>query len=420
MRTDGTTNLRRAKSMKIDFLSGVFEPAHEGAKSKIMKTKSTIDGECLLKSVFASTLATCQLQDKVRGIIDTAWPLNGALLEAANNIAKDDSITDKHIALSNIVNDYISAMRIAILDRLKKTKKTEDGIEFPASDYAYVPDPDSPSTWKLRLTSTPGGEPDARIVGAAVAALGKGHRGNKVEIPESDLPSVISRVKSAWLKANPEKSNDDLPEILKKSENMKMSELEKYKALAKMSDIHKAYHDNLPDIEQEGFRNMGPTARDAVIAMTYDEEFTTLSGETVTKSKAGPLYAVLKSQDEELRKARDVVAVQKTRERVAKDFAYLPGTEDEKIRQILALDSLEPTIREAVEKQLQQANDLWKQRRNPAVSISQVTGDAKTQLNKLISDWLSEHPGKKRTDAIRAVSSTVEGKKLNEQMRGAD
>ncbi len=90
--------------------------------------------------------------------------------------------------------------------------KKEGPDSFPASDYAYVPDSEKPSTWKLRLTSTPGGSPDPQIVGAAIAALGKGFRGNKVQIPETDLAAVKSKVKAAWIKANPEKNpKKDMP-----------------------------------------------------------------------------------------------------------------------------------------------------------------------------------------------------------------
>src|ERR1700746_1992774 len=96
--------------------------------------------------------------------------------------------------------------------------KTEGGKSFPASDYAYVPDPNMPSTWKLRLTATPGGGPDAHIVGAAVAALGKGFRGQKVSIPEADLPKVKAKVRAAWLKANPDKTSKDLPTIIASGE----------------------------------------------------------------------------------------------------------------------------------------------------------------------------------------------------------
>lgn len=92
--------------------------------------------------------------------------------------------------------------------------KTEDGKSFPASDYAYVPDPDMPSTWKLRLTSSPGADPDAQTVGAAIAALGKGFRGNKVEIPSEALAGVKAKVKSAWKKANPDKAEEDMPAVI--------------------------------------------------------------------------------------------------------------------------------------------------------------------------------------------------------------
>lgn len=94
-------------------------------------------------------------------------------------------------------------------------KKTEGGEKFPASDYAYTPDKMKPSTWKLRLTSSPGGDPDPAIVGAAVAALGKGFMGNKVQLPEDAHAAVKAKVKAAWLKANPDKTAKDLPPVLK-------------------------------------------------------------------------------------------------------------------------------------------------------------------------------------------------------------
>ena len=89
--------------------------------------------------------------------------------------------------------------------------KTEDGKQFPAGDYAYVPDPARSSTWKLRLTSEPGGAPDPGIVGAACAALGAGFRGRTVEIPGEDRAKVVAKVRAAWREANPGKSDDEMP-----------------------------------------------------------------------------------------------------------------------------------------------------------------------------------------------------------------
>lgn len=94
-------------------------------------------------------------------------------------------------------------------------EKTEAGAKFPESAYAYTPDPDMPSTWKLRLWASPDGGPDARIVGAAVAALGEGFRGNKVQIPAEDLPKVKAKVRAAWTEANPDKDLDEMPAAIK-------------------------------------------------------------------------------------------------------------------------------------------------------------------------------------------------------------
>lgn len=102
-----------------------------------------------------------------------------------------------------------------------KELKSESSGKHPASDYAYVPEGDKSSGWKLRLTAKPGGKPDARIVGAAVAALGKGFRGHKVEIPAKDRPAVIAKVRSAWLAANPKKTKADLPSVLQDKSNDK-------------------------------------------------------------------------------------------------------------------------------------------------------------------------------------------------------
>lgn len=79
----------------------------------------------------------------------------------------------------------------------------KDGV--PASGWAYVPDPEKTSTWKLNIS-------DATHVSGAVAALGKGFRGNKVEIPEEDLPAVKRKVKAAYKKFHPDL---DMPEVLK-------------------------------------------------------------------------------------------------------------------------------------------------------------------------------------------------------------
>lgn len=82
----------------------------------------------------------------------------------------------------------------------------KDGV--PASGWAYTPDKEKTSTWKLNIS-------DSTHTSAAVAALGKGFRGNKVEIPEEDLPAVKRKVKAAYKKFFPD---NELPDIIKAAE----------------------------------------------------------------------------------------------------------------------------------------------------------------------------------------------------------
>lgn len=71
-------------------------------------------------------------------------------------------------------------------DHQPKTKEV-DGKEYPASEFAYVPDPEKPSTWKLPIF-------DAHHVGGALAAMTSDYRGNPVEIPERDRKAVMEKI----------------------------------------------------------------------------------------------------------------------------------------------------------------------------------------------------------------------------------
>lgn len=76
----------------------------------------------------------------------------------------------------------------------KTAIKRENGMDFPPRDYAYVPDPMRPATWRLRLTETPGKISANQLVRAAAALSPKGYQGNRVEIPPAALSSVKRRL----------------------------------------------------------------------------------------------------------------------------------------------------------------------------------------------------------------------------------
>jgi len=92
-------------------------------------------------------------------------------------------------------------------DRISNVTKKEGSETLSAGSYAYVPDKEKPSTWKLRID-------DKAHVAGAVAALGKGFRGQKVSIPAGAMAGVKAKVRAAWLKFNPGKTTKDLPPVI--------------------------------------------------------------------------------------------------------------------------------------------------------------------------------------------------------------
>lgn len=150
--------------------------------------------------------------------------------------------------------------------------QTQGGQCYPRSDWAYTPD-DTPSHWKLRLTDSPGGKPSARIVGAAIAALGKGFRGRKVQVPASALASVKAKVRAAWRAANPDKGDDDLPPVLKREEggSMTLEQIEK-KLEAQDGEIAALKAENTAlQTENETVLKMSKRERKAFASMTAEK-----------------------------------------------------------------------------------------------------------------------------------------------------
>ena len=93
-------------------------------------------------------------------------------------------------------------------------KKTEGGMEFSSSAYLVVPNPDEPSTWKLRVEESPGKVTTAQL-GRAAAALGKGFRGNKVQISSGDRSKALAKLKSLYKSQGVGK--DELPSVLQQA-----------------------------------------------------------------------------------------------------------------------------------------------------------------------------------------------------------
>lgn len=253
-------------------------------------------------------------------------------------------------------------------------KKTEDGKQFPSSDYAYVPDPSAPSTWKMRLTKTPGGEPDSTLLDVATTAISESNRGG---IPADAVTKTVSRLRSVWKSLNPDKQESDMPEGIKKSNPLnegdvmtkeeldamkaahtaelakKDAEIAKAKKVSDMTDAEKAKYNAMSDTDKEDFLGKSAEQRAAIIKNDTDANpvvYKSASGEEYRKNDDSRLVTMAKQSDDNAKLAkaeREARENSELKKRANDTFKNLPGTEDEKAA---LLKSIEAIPDEAVRK----------------------------------------------------------------------
>ena len=100
----------------------------------------------------------------------------------------------------------------SVLKQIKEqaAMKTEDGVKFPAAAFAYTPDPEKPSEWKLRLWEDLEKKVTRAQLGRAAAALSPGgFRGQKVAIPSADLSAVKRKIRAEYRKLDV--ADEDIP-----------------------------------------------------------------------------------------------------------------------------------------------------------------------------------------------------------------
>ena len=136
-------------------------------------------------------------------------------IEEAHNLI--ESLDWEKSTKASIMEATKRLQEIMTLVKALEAVKTEDGTEYSAAAFAYVPDPEKPSTWKLRLWEDPTKKVTRKQLGAAAAALSPGgFRGQKADIPSEDLPAVKRKIRAAYRSLDvPE---DDMPKWVRESE----------------------------------------------------------------------------------------------------------------------------------------------------------------------------------------------------------
>lgn len=88
--------------------------------------------------------------------------------------------------------------------------------DLPAKCYAYVPDPEKPSTWKLRYLNADGSVDETHLAAAAAAFSPGGFRGQKVQIPAENVAAVKKKLVAAYHKLG--KKDAEIPKQLLEAE----------------------------------------------------------------------------------------------------------------------------------------------------------------------------------------------------------
>jgi len=95
--------------------------------------------------------------------------------------------------MSELLPGEVSGMEFAA--------KTDNGEEYTSDDYLVVPDPDLPSTWKLRIREYVGGTKQitqAQLGRAAAALSPGGFRGQPVQLTPEQRRSAISKLRGMY------------------------------------------------------------------------------------------------------------------------------------------------------------------------------------------------------------------------------
>lgn len=139
MRTDGKTHARKAVSLKVGFVSAVQDPAHEGAKSLVLKTreKKPMLDEKIVKSAYQAAFAKRDLDDSLYDMFDKHWSLKDALFKAKDDIADDDGITDKKAALAEAFGEYLDHFRELGSKLLKPSEPVVKTVVMTAEQAEY-------------------------------------------------------------------------------------------------------------------------------------------------------------------------------------------------------------------------------------------------------------------------------------------
>lgn len=149
------------------------------------------------------------------------------------------------------------------------------------------------------------------------------------------------------------------------------AEIEKFtKALSELSEDEAEFYKAMTDDEQKkDFLSMSPAERKkAQDECKKNEETLEVGGQQIKKSVVGTAtFAILKAQNEAIRKANEDIAVERVLRETAEfkkaaddKYAHVPGSTDERAEMLRAIDKMEEPLKKSFMAVLEQSEKLAK------------------------------------------------------------
>lgn len=252
----GPANTPEKMRRKGSFLTRFFtNPSGPMKDDKGRPTRLALSAAAWGEPVPQNMADAAKLAAKGRRLLERYAKIKNSKKNVDEMMEEDEEILNKQMDYF-MSEDYELIMSNEDIEKAAPTKR-EAGQDFPAAAFAYVPDPSMPSTWKLRLWESLEAKETAAQVGRAVAAVGKGFRGNKVQIPSEDMPAVKRKIMNAWKKTNSGYKPEDVPEVLKMQQDLLQNDVNYDKVFnmneqeqEKLSLIKRLVNWLVPDVEE--------------------------------------------------------------------------------------------------------------------------------------------------------------------------
>lgn len=223
-------------------------PERDGDSNEKSDTKSLHLDENASHTVFTNATSFEELEAEQEAKKQAREVRNDAALvpQMVNNIMFSAPDDERESKLSALGKSFMNRITDAFTTKQAKPTKTEGGVKFPASDFAFTPDRTKPSTWKLRLATERPGNITVKQLGRAAAAFSSGgFRGNRVQIPSADIPKVKARIRREYSKLGVKPT--DIPKSVKEQSLMFWKEGNTIRWFAVYSNNYRD-EDNPPEI----------------------------------------------------------------------------------------------------------------------------------------------------------------------------